>query len=84
MIEFISEVECIFLLSIILVKLLFGANLSEFVGLNKVIIGVLDKAIMCITPLSIVIALSNREDKAVTNAGQENLEFNSGNIADGT
>ena len=39
---------------------------------------------MCITPLSIDIAVFNLEAKAVTRAGEDSFELNSGNIADGT
>ncbi len=60
-----------------------GANFSELVGPNKTTIGTLDKAIICITPLSIDIAHSNRDDKAVTKAGLEKLDFSSGIIACG-
>ena len=82
--EFISFVLWIFLLSNILVNLFFGANLSELVGPNKTIIGTFDKAIICIIPLSIETAVFNLDAKAVTKAGQDSLEFNSGNIAAGT
>ena len=73
-----------FLTISILVKLLLGANLLVLVGPNKTIIRVLDKLIMCIIPLSIVIAVSSREARAVTKAGQERFVFNSGNKAVGT
>ena len=66
------------------VKVFFGANFSEFVGPNKTIIGIFANAIICIIPLSIETARSNLEDRAVTKAGQDNLEFVSGKIADGT
>ena len=46
--------------------------------------GILAKAIICITPLSIDTAVSNLEAKAVTRAGQGIFEFNSGKIAEGT
>ena len=39
---------------------------------------------MCITQLSIEIARSSLEDKAVTNAGQVKSDLVSGNKADGT
>ena len=80
----ISFVLLIFLLSKIFVNLFFGANLLESVGPNRTIIGTFAKDIMCIIPLSIDTAISNLDDSAVTRAGQANLEFNSGNIADGT
>ena len=65
-------------------NLYFGANFSELVGPNKIIIGIFAKAIICIIPLSIDTAVFNLVANAVTNAGQANLEFNSGKIADGT
>ena len=39
---------------------------------------------MCIIPLSIDIALSSLDDKAVISAGQASLDFSSGNNAEGT
>ena len=61
----------IFLLSKTFVKLFFGANLLEFVGPNKTIIGTSARPIICMTPLSMVIAWFNLVDKAVTSAGQD-------------
>ena len=58
-----------------------GANLFEFVGPNKTIIGMLAKLIMCIIPLSIDIALSSLVDKAVTKGGPDKDDTLSGNIA---
>ena len=46
--------------------------------------GMLAKAIICITPLSIDTAVSNLEANAVTRAGQANSELISGKIAAGT
>ena len=40
------------------------------------------KDIICIIPLSIDTAIFNLEAKAVTKAGQDKSEFNSGNIAE--
>ena len=77
--ELISFVLWIFLLSNIWTNLFLGANLSELVGPNRTIIGMFANDIICIIPLSIVTAEFNLEAKAVTNAGQANLEFNSGN-----
>ena len=65
-------------------NLFFGANFCELVGPNKTIIGVLAKAIICIIPLSIDTALLNLDAKAVTKAGQDIFELNSGNLADDT
>ena len=59
-------------------NLYFGANFSELVGPNKIIIGIFAKAIICIIPLSIDTAVSSLEDKAVTKAGHANSELNSG------
>ena len=67
-----------------LIYLFLGANLSELVGPNKTIIGIFAKPIMCIIPLSIDIAVSSLDARAVTKAGQESFEFNSGKIAVGT
>ena len=78
------EVLWIFLLSNIFVKLFFGANLSEFVGPNKTIIGIFERPIICMTPLSIVTAWSNLDANAVTKAGHDRSDFNSGNKAAGT
>ena len=78
------EVLCITLLSSIFIKSFFGANFSELVGPNKTIIGMFANPIICITPLSIVIAWSNLAAKAVTKAGHDNFDFNSGNRAFGT
>ena len=72
------------LLSRTFVNLFLGANFFEFVGPNKTIIGILAKAIICITPLSIETAIFNLEAKAVTKAGQDSLDLNSGKIAEGT
>ena len=79
-----SEVSWIFLLSNIFMKLFFGANFSELVGPNKTIIGIFASPIMCITPLSIDTAWSNLDDNAVTKAGQDNSDVDSGNKAPGT
>ena len=59
----------------------FGANFFELVGPNKTIMGILAKAIICIIPLSIETAVFNLEARAVTKAGQANLELNSGKIS---
>jgi len=61
----------------------FGANFSELVGPKRSIIGTFDKLIICITPLSIDIAFSSLEDKAVTKAGLDKLDSCSGNSASG-
>ena len=58
-----------------------GANLSELVDQIKLLLEHLI-AIMCIIPLSIEIAVSVSEDKAVTRAGHAYLDFNSGNNAE--
>ena len=63
---------------------IFGANLSELVGPNNTIIGILASPIICIMPLSIEIAKFNLEDNAVTKAGQEIFECSSGNKALGS
>ena len=73
-----------FLLSKILIKFFFGANFSELVGPNNTTIGISARPIICITPLSIDTAWSNLEDRAVTKAGQDNSEFDSGNKDPGT
>ena len=75
---------CNFLLSSTFVNLFFGANFFELVGPNKTIIGIFANAIICIIPLSIETPVSNLDDRAVTKAGQANLEFNSGKTAEGT
>ena len=69
------------MLSKIVVFFFFGENFFELVGPNNTIIGILDKAIICIIPLSIDMALSNLSDKAVTKAGQDKSESSSGNKA---
>ena len=51
---------------------------------NKIIIGTSARPIICITPLSIVIARSSLAANAVTKAGQDNSDLISGNKADGT
>ena len=61
-------------------NLFFGANFSEFVGPNKTIMGISARAIICIIPLSIETAVFNLEAKAVTKAGQANLEANVGQM----
>ena len=63
---------------------ILGENLSELVGPNKTIIGTLASEIMCITPLSIEMALSNLFDNAVTRTGEECEVSFSGKIALGT
>ena len=68
-----------FLLSKIFIELILGANFSEFVGPNKATVGVLARPIICIIPLSIDIAFSSLEAKAVTRAGEANLDSCSGN-----
>ncbi len=65
-------------------NLYFGANFRESVGPNSNIIGILARDIICITPLSMDTAVFNLDAKAVTRAGQDNLEFSSGNKAAGT
>ena len=64
--------------------LIFGANFSESVGPNKTIIGMFARLIICIIPLSIVIASSSLEERAVTNAGQDMFEWCSGKRALGS
>ena len=71
----------IFLESKIITSLRLGANFSELVGPNRTIIGTLAILIICIIPLSIDIAFSSLEDKAVTRAGPDNLDSCSGNNA---
>ena len=65
-------------------NLFFGANFVESVGPNKTIIGIFANAIMCIIPLSIETAILSLAAKAVTRAGQANLELISGKSAEGT
>ena len=65
-------------------KLFFGANFSDLVGPNKTIRGISARPIICITPLSMETARSNLEDRAVTSAGQESSDLDSGNRAPGT
>ena len=59
----------------------FGENFLEFVGPNNITIGILVKPNICITPLSIDIAFSNLNPRAVTNTGSSIFEFSSGKRA---
>ena len=65
-------------------EFIFWRKLSRSVGPNSNIIGILARDIICITPLSMDTAVFNLDAKAVTRAGQDNLEFSSGNKAAGT
>ena len=47
-------------------------------GPNSTIIGMSANPIMCIIPLSIEIAFSNRFERAVTSGGPDKLDSNSG------
>ena len=51
---------------LLFLQIYFRSKFSELVGPNNTIIGILAKEIMCIIPLSIEIAFSSLEDKALT------------------
>ncbi len=59
-------------------NLYFGANFSELVVPNKIILGIFAKAIICIIPLSIVIAKSNLFPRQTTKAGDDRFDSCSG------
>ena len=60
-----------------------GANFSESVGPNKLTIGTLLRASICMIPLSIDIAKSSLVPRHVTKAGELRDVSCSGNTADG-